>query len=1191
MSFVPSPMQEEVILHRGGSLLVSAAAGSGKTTTLIAHVLSRLCEKEPEKRGDLRRMIIVTYTNAAASEMRAKLIRELRAALENDLENAWLRLQSEIAPQAHICTVDSLCGFLVRSYFDRLDISPDIRIADNAELVLLKADVMDALMEEKYEAGDDRDFLDLITDYSSEKSDAEIRKMVLGLYETAQNALYPEEWLEEAEKPQPEEEALFWEQDWILAGERKLEGALFSIRARMESLRKEVLQSEASQKEIFLPLLQSDEAIIDRLLEADFAEKQKLLSVKTKWMTKPSLKKKTATGEDEALDEQLRAARNRYKAEYQNLEKRYGREPSRSFSLVRMTEKPKKALLALARAFSLRFKAEMQSRNMTDFIGMEHYALNLLTERAEDGRVTRTPLARQLAEGFDEIIIDEYQDINNVQDEILHALSGEDDGRPNLFMVGDVKQSIYRFRRANPEIFLQKYKSYGTEPGAETRRIDLSANYRSRKEIVDGVNDLFWRIMDEPLGGIVYDEKAKLHFGAAGFGGTGHVPEVLLCEKVGNAGENRSAEAKCIGRKILELTKSGSLQDGSPDKTRRVRFRDIRILMKSLNDARVYVDALGEMGIPVSAPLKHGFYDTQEVQTVLALLKTIDNPRQDIPLASVMTSPFGAFQNSDLADIAAWAGKEAPKAHGLYERLQAAWMMAPERFGKVGRFLEELSSWRDLAEVLSIPALIHRLMTETGYELYLRAMPGGMARLANLETLLDRAEAFENTSYRGLYQFNRYIERVKDSTDEGEAAPVQDDDDVVHIDTIHSSKGLQYPVVFLAGASTEFNLKDAQGAMLVHEKEGAALETRNRDTRQRLRNLRLDYIADKITEEAKAEELRVLYVALTRAEEYLFISGTVSDPARWREAYPELSGLPDGPLPAWSVAGASSYLDWILMAAAAGTPHLVIRPDNEADEAKEGRRGFTQAPIWEDLALKLESIRENPPEIPEELEKRVHFRYPYEALSGVRGIYTVSALKQAAGEEPMEPLPKNDQKRPENSGVGSLNGAERGTVYHKIMEHLKVDGTCRREDVAAQLEAMQKKGLLRQEEAAAVPAEEVAAFWQTPLADRIRRADQQGRLFREQPFILGVPLAEIDAAHAESRETVLIQGIADLYFEEEGELILVDYKTDRVAQAEVLAARYRTQLDYYRRALEQATGKIVGETYIYSTVLRQLIAI
>ena len=1194
MNFTPNPMQEQIIRHREGSLLVAAAAGSGKTTTLIAHVLDRLCEADPKKRGDLRRMIIVTYTNAAASEMRAKLIRELRQVLEAEPGNAWLRLQSEIAPQAHICTVDSLCGFLVRNYFDRLDLAPDIRIADNAELVLLKADVLDALMEEKYEAADDRDLMDLITDHASEKSDSEIRKMVLQLYETAQNALFPEDWLAEAEKPQPEDEEAFWQQDWIKARENELRSALLGIRARIEEMRRELLCSEAAQKDIFLPMLQSDADTVDRVLAEDFRGMQERLSEKFKWMQKPALKKKNAAGEDEELDERIKTARNAWKADYAALQKMFGRTARRNFELVLMSEKPKRALLSLAREFSLRFKAEMQSRNMTDFIGMEHYALDLLIGKTENG-TARTALAKQLAESFDEIIVDEYQDINNVQDMLLYALSGEEDGRPNLFMVGDVKQSIYRFRRANPEIFLQKYKRFDRAEGALHRRIDLSENYRSRREIVDGVNDLFRRIMDEPLGGIVYDEKAQLNFGAKGFGGKGHIPEVLLCESVGNARENRAAEAARIGRKILELRENGCLTDGAPDRTRPVRFRDIRILMKSLSDARTYVDVLGDMGIPAAAPLKHGFYDTQEVQTILALLKTIDNPRQDIPLVSVMTSPFGGFADGELAEITAFARAACPEAQGFYARMEAAWNAAPERFGKLGRFLEALNSWRDLAEILSIPELIHTLMTETGYDLYLRAMPGGMARLANLEALLDRAEAFGATSYRGLYQFNRYMERVKGSTDEGEAAPVQDDDDIVHIDTIHSSKGLQYPVVFLANASGDFNLSDAQGQMLVHEKEGAAMESRDRQTRQRLRNLRLDCVAEKLTEETKAEELRVLYVGLTRAEEYLFISGSVKDADKWREARRDLSGSPGGPLPARLIRSASSYLDWILAAAAAGTPHLKVSAETAQDEEEYAGRRERNELGWEKLRQHLEEIRQDPPEIPEELDRRVHFRYPYEALRGVRGIYTVSALKQAA-QEAIDPLPKPgspagekaDGTAPAAGSRGSgLGGAERGTAYHKIMEHLAADRTNSAEELAQQISRLQEKGILSEEEAAAVPPAEVTAFWQTALADRIRKADREGKLFREQPFILGVPLAEIDPDRPDSRETVLVQGIIDLYFEEDGKLVLVDYKTDRISREEELAERYGVQLSYYRKALEQATGKAVSEVYIYSTQLRR----
>ena len=1188
MSFDPNPMQLQVIGHRGGSLLVAAAAGSGKTTTLIAHVLDRLKEKDEKKRGDLRRMIIVTYTNAAASEMRAKLIAELGKALRDEPDHAWLRYQSEIAPQAHICTVDSLCGFLVRNYFDKIDLTPDIRIADKGELALLKDDVLDELLEEKYTAGDDEAFFTLVTEYSSEKGDESVRSLVKKLYDTAQNALFPDDWLAEAEKPQPEDEEAFWDQDWIRTCENDLKDELKNIRDRIEYLERETRRSEAPRKNEYQKMLADDKQLVDGLLaETDLRGLMRQFCGKFNWARKPGKNEKKDTPEDTELDKLIADRRQDYKDRINgSLSKIYGRRPEWQYALVKMAESPKKALIALTREFGERFRAAMKERGIADFIDIEHHALDLLIEKTKDGKVKRTELAKQLAEGFDEIIIDEYQDINNVQDELLRALSHEDDGSPNLFMVGDVKQSIYRFRRANPAIFLEKYKTFDEDEDAPHRRIDLSSNYRSRREIVDGVNDIFRRIMDEPFGGIVYDDKAQLNFGAAYYDENGHVPEILLSENDGDADENRAVDAARIGRKILELKESGSLNGGRP-----VRFGDIQILMRVMTNARTYVDTLAEMGIPAAAPLKHGFYETEEVRTVLALLQAIDNPRQDIPLTAVMTSPFGGFSDSELADIAAFAKQEAPEAKGLYERLLAARDKAPERFGKLTVFLEQLDGWRDLAEVSSIPELIHALMTESGYELYLRAMPGGMSRLANLEALLDKAEAYETSSYRGLFQFNRYMEsvidRIKDGTDEGESAPAQDDDDVVHIDTIHSSKGLQYPVVFLADASRSFDPKDAKNTVLVHEKEGIALESRDPETRQKLTNLRKAFVAERIKDELKEEQLRLLYVALTRAEEYLFISGTMEE--GWREGYAAMNGLPDGPLPSYAVRGGDSYLDWILMAFFAGAPHLRVVPETARARAEHEKEQIRGTFSLEQLRQRMEALRLDPPEISEELDRRVHFRYPHEALAGVRGIYTVSALKRAA--EEAAPDAEQPEELPAVKEETGLGGAERGTVYHKIMEHLDLSKVTDEASAAEQIARMKERGLLTQEEADAVPADEIFAFFQTPLGARVLKANAQKKAFREQPFILGVPLSEVSPEHPESRERVLIQGIIDLYFEEDGKLILADYKTDRVARAEDLVPRYRTQLAYYRKALEQASGRPVAESYLYSTVLKQAVSV
>ena len=1144
-------------------------------------------------------MIIVTFTNAAASEMRTKLIRELNLAVEKSADPAWLRLQSEIAQQAHICTVDSLCGFLVRNYFDRADISPDVRIADKAELALLKQDVLDELMEEKYREGTDEAFFSLIGSYSSEKNDDAVRKLVLRLYDTAQDAVFPDEWLAEAEQPQPEDEEAFWQQDWIKALETRLRGQLSGAVDSIDACIRRAKKSEAPLRDRFLAMLQSDRSHFESLLREDLAGIMQRIGDDPGWMTKPSITKKS-TAEDEELNAVIEAERSAYKKLLrEKLAPAFGRSPDRHFALMRMTETPKKALIALTREFSQRFRAEMKNRNIADFIDIEHYALGLLIRKTEAGGTERTELAKQLAADFDEIIIDEYQDINNVQDELLRALSREDDGAPNLFLVGDVKQSIYRFRRANPWIFLEKYKNYAADESGAHEKIDLSVNYRSRGEILEGINDLFRRIMDEPLGGIVYDENAQLNCGAH-YDGAGRVPEVLLSEGAERQQpQSRIREARQIGRKIRELLENGRLRDEkSPDGFRKVQPKDIRILLRGLGNVRDYVETLNDMGIPAMSPMKHGFYDTQEVRTVLALLRTIDNPHQDIPLAAVLTSPLGGIDDSLLADAAAFVKKTVSPAADLYDRLAAARDGDPARFARIGAFLDKLESWRDLAEIVSIPELIHSLMAETGYEYYLRAMPGGMARLANLELLLDKAEAFETTSYHGLYQFNRYIERARSSTDEGEAPAAADEEDVVHFDTIHSSKGLQYPVVFVAAASVGFNTDDASGTMLVHETEGIALQSRDRETRQQLRNLKQVAAADRIILETKAEELRLLYVAMTRAEEYLYVTGWVKDPARWRDAWPACEDAGPGPLSTELIQQAGSYMDWILMAATAGTPHLKITPESP-DEADGDAAGKVRMAVsWEQLRQQMEAIRSDPPEISEELDKRVRFRYPYEALAGVRGIVTVSALKQTAQQEMQEDLPEElpavrqereaaEPRRPA-SGSAKLSGAERGTVYHKIMEHLDPAKLADEAAAAEQIARMKDSGLLTEEEAAAVPAAEIFAFFDSPVGTRVRRANAEGKLFREQPFILGVSLGEIDPAHPGSRERVLIQGIIDLYFEEDGKLFIVDYKTDRIADMDELEASYRTQLDWYRRALEQATGKTVAGTMIYSTVLKSI---
>ena len=804
-----SPEQQEIIRHRKGSLLVSAAAGSGKTTTLIAHILDRLCdEKAP---GDLMRLIVVTYTKAAAAEMRQRLTDALDALLreQKDTESRLaqhLARQSMLIHQAKICTVDSLCSWFVRNYFQRLDLTPDIRIADTAELLLLQNEVLDELLENEF-LEKREDFFALLNAYGSEKNVSELRKHLLKLYDSSQNAPFPEEWLRHCLPAFPETKEELEESDWAKQLLEEAGDLISAALVELELTRRELPPDDPACEN----LLKADRVKLEALRRMKLGELKQALEEDTPFI---SANRKEFPKEQKDLLKILRGSANaktgylRYFGECRR--KLMGkRSMEEELRLLRLTKLPAEAMLRLVLLFSEMMIQRCRDKNIASFMDMEHYTLSLLLTRNEDGSEERTDLARDLSQQFDEIIIDEYQDINQVQECILKALSREEDGAPNMFMVGDIKQSIYRFRRAKPDIFAGKYRSFSEEEEADHRKIDLKANYRSRLGVVDSVNAVFSRLMTDSLGGLPYDRKAAL-VQKADYPGPGPKTELMLCESPGNAEELFRAESLMIAQKITALMQSGeTLWDPKECKEKELHFRDIVILMHSVDKAYEMVKILESFGIPAVSINKTGFYNTLEVQTMLSVLSVIDNPMQDLPLAAVLLSPLGGFSEEELARIRILS-RDDP-AENLYGSLKKA----AQNDEKTAGFLQKLAEWRSWAGILTLSELIAAILRNSGYELYLAAMPSGQVRLANLRMLTEQARQYEETSFRSLYQFNRYIEKKKElKIEEGEASLLSESADLVRIGTIHSSKGLEYPVVFLAALGKSFNDKDIQTDML-----------------------------------------------------------------------------------------------------------------------------------------------------------------------------------------------------------------------------------------------------------------------------------------------------------------------------------------------------------------------------------------
>ena len=842
-----------------------------------------------------------------------------------------------------------------------------------------------------------------------------------------------------------------------------------------------------------------------------------------------------------------------------------------------------------------------------------------------------TETADDLARQFGEILVDEYQDSNLVQEALIRAVSRERFGEPDVFMVGDVKQSIYKFRLARPELFLEKYQSY-TREDSQFQKIELHQNFRSRPQVLESTNDVFFKIMTEKLGSVAYTEDAALHPGA------GYEPlpesaseeerdfstELLLINTKDSILEEldddsadytrQELEARMIGMRIRELTdpeKGCLVWDKEEGAYRRAEYRDIVILLRSVSGwAESFVETLGHMGIPAFAESRTGYFTTIEVETILNFLAVLDNPMQDIPLAAVLRAPFFGLTDRELAEITAEFKNNTEKGQdrGLYGavcafldtyRKENRCLEAEEAetARKLDFFTEVMEELRMQAVYLPIHELLYRIFDRTGYYDYVSAMPSGETRRANLDMLVEKAAAYESTSYRGVFHFIKYIEKLKKyNTDFGEASTAAEGGNTVRIMSIHKSKGLEFPIVFASAMGKQFNKQDTRGKILIDPQFGIGADYLDSETRLKAPTLKKNVLKRRMDLENLGEELRVLYVAMTRAKEKLILTASdknlESKLEKWKESLFET----EGGLPFTLLSLASSYLDWILMAIAQGGCRIRVR-ETMAKEllgqeiSRQVQQKLTkdmllgmdtsQKTLWEEaLGLSDEAYRA-------QLEKLASCRYPWQDDLRLNTKLSVSDIKKEGEEESLEEsafLPTIPKFLSDEKDEGQ--GARRGTAYHRAMELLEFHKIRTKQDIREQLDRFAEEGRMTADARALVRESVIWPFFQSNLGRRMADAQREGRLKKESQFVIGIPAREI--GDWDSDELVLIQGIMDAFFEENGELILVDYKTDYAEQEETLIERYKLQLDYYRRALMQMENKPVKETLIYSFRLGEI---
>ena len=1195
--------QRKVIDVRDKNVLVAAAAGSGKTAVLVEHIISLVTGENGQPPVDIDKLLVVTFTNAAASEMRERILKALEKKMKDNPFDDHIRKQLTYIHNAKIATIDSFCKDVVKEHFNEIDIDPAFKIADSGDLALMQSDVMAELLEKNYAEGTES-FHRFIDVYSDSRSDKAIEEKLLTLYRFSQSYPNPEKWLwslVEAYEIEPE----------------KAEGSCSWFQVAKDNIRMQLSQCIA-QAETALEL--SYDSGLDKL--PDFIKEEydrlKRLGEQSEFDAMgagikgftfgrfPTLK--GLSEEDTLTKDVIKNLRTSYKKGMESLAKKYFLRPLNDIlEDVRKCAPVVRELVRLVTEFGRAYKAAKLEKDMTDFSDIEHYALDILAREDENGHYVPTETAIEMSQDYYEIMIDEYQDSNLVQEIILNAISKRGNGTSNVFMVGDVKQSIYKFRLARPELFLKKYDTYPAGCSDSTdvlqpvgnnkdcQKIVLSKNFRSRYQVLDFCNAIFRQIMVKDLGGIAYDEDNMLYPGMEfPVDGEEYKAEIMFVdmdddgeEEDGLSDDEAPAkvelEAAMTAAKIKELIYGNGkkeplmIYDKEQKEMRPLRFGDIAILFRSTKAyADAYAEAFMAEGIPVYTSLSEGYFDTFEISAILDMLSVIDNPRQDIKLAAVLKNIFGITENM-LADIKIDKACSFHQAFLEYDGVYA---------NKINIIKNKLSAYRKASTYMSIYDIICMLLEDTHFKEFLMASKAGEKRMANVEMLLQKAKAYEDGAYSGLFNFVRYIELMKKyKVEQGEANVSGENEDSVKLMTIHKSKGLEYPVVFVAGMGKKMNMADVTKDMIIHHELGVGLNCVDTDRRVKYKTLIKETIAYKIKLENLAEELRVLYVALTRAREKLILTG-VGRVTKKLDDYESLAKRGRIELDAMTVAGAVSYMDWIMMATAneyAGKHVLFnrVRPGDivysKVETAKIQESSKEALAKWDCHKVYDGNIRKY-------LEDTLTYIYEHDEECRIRSKMSISDIKHMFMRMTADDdFPSEEINFGEPGEKGPSKGALRGTAYHRVFELFDYDNVPDdKSNVSAMMDSMVEKGLLDEESKELVDASKILVFAKSDLGRRMACAHKNRLLYREKPFVMGIPACAIDKDKYKSEELVVVQGIVDAWFEEDEGIVIVDYKTDNVARIEDLKARYESQLVYYGEALEKVTGKPVKELVIYS---------
>ncbi|HBF2828663.1 helicase-exonuclease AddAB subunit AddA [Clostridioides difficile] len=1256
--------QLEVIESRECNLLVAAAAGSGKTAVLVERIIQMITSRENPI--DIDKLLVVTFTNAAASEMRERIGDAIGKALDENPENKHLQNQLVLLNKSSITTIHSFCLDVIKSNFHRINLDPNFRIGDQTECAILKQEAIEEVFEDLYEERDEG-FLNLVESYAERGGDKEVQDIILGIYSFAMASPEPKKWLiDSAERFNIDENFDFSQSIWARAILDTVKIEINGLCLNMERALKEVESIE--ELETFAEKLSVEYKKIADISQAcnkswDEAYKKMASMSFENYVKGVKRISKDAPSYIKESKEKAKTIRDKTKKSLESIvSATFNKDNDSIREEIKYLYNIVKPISSVVLRFEEEYSNKKREKGIIDFNDIEHFALNILTDVDEKGNIVPSDIAVGYRNKFYEIFIDEYQDSNLVQEVLLKAVANTE--TPNRFMVGDVKQSIYRFRQAKPELFLQKYNNYNDKKGSSHRKIMLYKNFRSREEVVDAVNYIFENIMNENIGEIEYTEKERLNLGANFNVDTdeksiiGGATEIHLIQKDNKLDDdiindkddrinnkeneieeeekldNIQLEARMVGNIIKDLMKvneDGKIQkvyDKGIDGYRPVEFRDIVILLRATSAwAPVFADELMNMDIPTYADVGVGYFDTIEIKTILSLLQIIDNPMQDIPLISVLKSPIFGFTPEDLIDIRVQSKDkifyEVLKSTAEYDGFtdsqnenESEFIPSEECINKSKDFLIKLKEFKEKSMYMSTDEFIWYLYTRTGYYAYVGALPGGSQRQANLKVLFERAKQFEETSLKGIFNFVNFIEKLKkSSSDMGSAKTLGENANVVRIMSIHKSKGLEFPVVICSAMGKNFNTQDFKKSILYHHNLGYGPQFVDYERRISFPSIAKEALKSKINIENLSEEMRVLYVAFTRAKEKLIITGStrnIQDSIkRWSNGIESLDTISQ-----YEILKGKNFLDWIMpcvlrhrdlsnlleevgLDAVFNVEHNSkwygklwnksdILVEKKSDEEKESIEEI------------LEKIDVNNPDSDYygEIEEKLNYIYPYEFSTRKPATISVTEIKKIQNnyEEELintifeqkvilkKPLfIQNEEEREK------ISGTERGTIVHLVMEVLDLKNVSSVNDIKSQIRGFVSKGIITEKQASIVNPYKIYKFFASNIGKRMLNAEI---INREKSIYAQVNMKDIyiyeklinnDDKKLYDNESVMLRGIVDAYFEEDNQIVLVDYKTDFVNEENInqIIEKYKKQLDLYADIIETLTGKSVKEKCIY----------